>query len=151
VANGEKTNTYDLVDTKDGTDINTSINVTRSIQRIKHDTAILSALFRNRWNHVLCAFTVTNDNSLVNFLADHDTTFPTSPQSIDHDIITQYIEFLLIFSLDIGSSGQSDKVDKSGFSDVGCNVFRCHLIVSCEQEENEDGPGWRQGAWLDHQ
>lgn len=32
--------TYDLVDTKDGTDIDTSVNVTRSIQRIENDTAI---------------------------------------------------------------------------------------------------------------
>jgi hypothetical protein len=31
--------TYHLVDTKDGTDIDTSVNVTRTIQRVKDHTA----------------------------------------------------------------------------------------------------------------
>ena len=85
---------------------------------------------RIRWNHVLCALAVTNDDSLINLLADHDTTFPTSPQGVDHDIITQNIEFLLVFTLDVGGTGQSDKIDKSGFTDVGCDVFGSHLGVS---------------------
>lgn len=85
---------------------------------------------RDRWNHVLCALAVANDDSLINLLADHDTTFPTSPQGVDHDIITQNIEFLLVFTLDVGGTGQSDKIDKSGFTDVGCDVFGSHLGIS---------------------
>jgi len=54
---------------------------------------------------VLGSLGVTNDDSLINLLRDHDATFPTSPQSIDHDIVTQYIQFLLVFTLDICCSG----------------------------------------------
>jgi len=56
-------------------------------------------------NNVLGSLGVANDDSLINLFRDHDTTFPTSPQSIDHNIITEHIQLLLVFTLDVCGSG----------------------------------------------
>ena len=49
--NGAPENTYDTVDTKDGTDVYSGIDVAATVQRIKDDA-------------VLAAFVLFNDNSV---------------------------------------------------------------------------------------
>lgn len=137
--------TYDFVDTKDCTNINTSVNVTRSVQGVEYNTAALSAPLP--WfsvKYVLSTLGVTNDDSLIDLLRNHDATFPTSPQGVHHDIITEHIQFLLIFTLNIGSSGQSNEIDEPSFTDVGCDVFRCDLSSVLRPSRND----WKGLTWM---
>ncbi len=59
----------------------------------------------------LCPLSTTDDDSVVNLLTDQYAAFPASPQRVDHDIVRKDIQFLLIFTLDIGSTCQPDEID----------------------------------------
>jgi hypothetical protein len=82
--------TYHLVDTENGTDIDTGVNVTRTVQRVKDDTAVCqresishvpvqSPTKSNCKNNSLGTLAVADNDSLVDLLADHDTTLPARP------------------------------------------------------------------------
>lgn len=77
---------YHTIDAKDGTNINTSINITATIQGIK-DNDILPAPF--------------NYNSLIVFLGYHHLDFTRSLEAVDENLIGQDIELFDIFALDI--------------------------------------------------
>lgn len=69
----------------------------------------------------------TDDDGLIYLLADQHTTFPGGTKSIDHDIIRQHVELLLIFALNVDGPGDTDEIDESGFAHVGRDVFRRDL------------------------
>lgn len=87
-----------------------------------------------RQRYSLGTLASANDDSLIILLGYHDATFSTCSEGVDHDIVTEDIQLFLVFTLDIGSSGQTDQVDKTGFTDVGCDIFGGHLRGSAHSQ-----------------
>jgi hypothetical protein len=89
---------HDLVYSKDCANVDTGINITASIERIKHDT-------------ILSLVSIFDDDSLVEFLRHKHGGLARCTQGIDHDIIRENVEFLLLFPLHICVAGQTNTSD----------------------------------------
>ena len=80
----------------------------------------------------------SHNNGILNLLRDHHTTLSRSSQSIDHNVIRQNIELLLVIARGVRLARQTDEVDQPGFPDVRCDVFGRDLQVyqldSCVSE-----------------
>ena len=76
----------------------------------------------------LSPLAATDDDGIIHLLADQDATFPRSSERVDHDIIRKNVELLLVLALDVGGAGETDKVDQSGFTDIGGDVFGSDLV-----------------------
>src|SRR5258708_5434686 len=88
---------YDLVDTKDSTNVDTCIDVAATVQRIEDDT-------------VFAAEALFDHDSLVQFFRDEDGRLPRGSKSIDHNIVREHIEFLLFFALNVCLASQAHSV-----------------------------------------
>jgi hypothetical protein len=47
--------------------------------------------------------------------SDQDVALSTSSKSVDHDLITEDIELLLFFSLNVLGTGQTDPIENNDF------------------------------------
>lgn len=136
--NGAPENTYDTVDTKDGTDVYSGIDVAATVQRIKHNTVVALVL-------------VLNDDGFIELLRNKHRCFAGSSEGIDHDVIGQNIQFLLRLALNVGLPGKTDptqdqfgcsrghsddsQVDQTRFPDVGGDEFGRRLNRREEKSE----------------
>jgi hypothetical protein len=79
---------HDFVDPKDGSDIDTSIDIAATIQRIE-DNAVLSLV------------PVFDNDSVIEFFRDEHGRLARRAQGVDHDVIRQDVELFLLFTLDV--------------------------------------------------
>lgn len=86
--------TYHFVNSKDSTDVDTGIDVTAAVKRIENDTVFAPVL-------------LFDDDSIVEFFGDKDSGLPRSAESVDHDVVREDIQFLLLLALDIGFTCQA--------------------------------------------
>lgn len=97
-ASAEGYGSYDLVDSEDGADVDTCVDVAATVQGIEHDAVFaLVALLHN--------------NGVLQLFGNKDCGFARCAEGIHHDIIGQDIQLLLLFALDIGLTGQTDAVE----------------------------------------
>ena len=89
--------TYHFIDAKDCPDIDTSVDVTATVQGVKHD-AVATLEF------------LLDENRVIEFFRDEDGSLARGTQSVDHDVIGEDIQFLLFFALDIGFTSQTDAI-----------------------------------------
>ena len=87
--------THDLVNAKDGPNIDASVDVAASVQWIKHDT-------------VLSSMSLLDDDRVVELLGDEHGCLAGRPEGINHDVVGKDVELLLLLALHIGLTGESD-------------------------------------------
>lgn len=87
--------TYAFVDTKDGTDVDTGVNVGRTVERVKHDA-------------VATAVTGVDDDRVLVLFRDEDGALAGSAERVDHDVVREDVELLLVLALDVGGTGDTD-------------------------------------------
>ena len=86
-----------MIDAKDRSDVYTSVDVAATIQGIEDDA-------------VLPPVAVFDENGLLVLLRDEDRGFSGGPETVDHDIVGQYIELLLFLSLNVRLPSHSDPI-----------------------------------------
>jgi hypothetical protein len=87
--------THNPVYAKDSPDIHTSIDITAAVERIEHNAVFTPVL-------------LLDDDGLFVLLGDEHSGPPGCTKGIYHDIVREHIEFLLLFTLDVGLSGKTD-------------------------------------------
>lgn len=87
--------TYQCVDSKDGPDVNTSVDVAAAVEGVENDT-------------ILASVTLFNDDRVLELLGDKNSRLARCPEGIDHDVIRQDVQLLLFFPLNIGFSCKSN-------------------------------------------
>lgn len=89
--------TYHFVNTKDGSDRDTAINVGGSIEGIKDDA-------------VLALVLGLDHNGLLVFLGDHDSDLVGGSERVHKDLVGNNIQLLLLLALDVGRVGKTSPV-----------------------------------------
>lgn len=87
--------TYQCIDSKDGPDVNTSIDVAAAVEGVKNDT-------------VPTFVTLFDDDRVVQLFGNKNGRLARSPEGIDHDVIGQDVQLFLFLALDIGFSCKSN-------------------------------------------
>jgi hypothetical protein len=117
--------THNPVYAKDRPDIHTSIDVTAAVEGIEHNAVFTPVL-------------LLDDDGFFVLFGDEHSGPPGCTKSIYHDIVREHIEFLLLFTLDVGLSGKTDstleasveraqrqglgaQINKSSFANIRCN------------------------------
>ena len=80
-----------MVNTKDGSDVHTGIDIATAIERIKDDT-VFPPVF------------LVNDDGFFEFFGNQDSSLSGGSERVDHDVVGEDVEFLLFFALNIGVS-----------------------------------------------
>lgn len=88
---------FDQVDAKDGANVDTGVDVARAIQRVEHD-----AVLALRGVEVIADPLLSNKNSFFVLLGHKYRCFAGGPQGIDHNVVREHIQLLLVLALDIG-------------------------------------------------
>ncbi len=89
--------THDFVDTEDGSDVDTCVDITASVEWIEYDA-------------VATAMLLFDDDSIFELLGDEDGGLSGSSEGIDHNVVGEDIEFLLVLALYIGFACQADAI-----------------------------------------
>lgn len=97
----EKRCTHDLVYTKDGADVHTGVDVAAAVERVEDDAVF--ALVR-----------VLDDDGIVDLLRDEHGALAGCPEGVDHDVVREYVEFLLFLALHVCLSRHSDAMCTNG-------------------------------------
>jgi hypothetical protein len=92
-SNSEKT--YDFINAKNGANVNTSVNVAAAVEGVKDDAVGAPVL-------------LLDDDRVLEFLRDKDSGLAGRSQGVDHNVIRQNIELLLLLSLYISLSGEAN-------------------------------------------
>jgi hypothetical protein len=128
--------TYDLVYPEDGPDVDTSVYIAATVQRIEDDAVFPLVL-------------ILDDDSFLVFFRDEHRGLSGGAEGVDHDVIGEDVKFLLFLALDIGLPCQTDsmlrmyqiacgglgsmdiQIDKSSFANISCDELGCDL--NCRQ------------------
>ena len=87
--------TYQCVDSKDGPDVNTSVDVAATIEGVENDT-------------VLASVTFFDDDRVLELFGNKNSRLARSPEGINHDVIGQDVQLLLFLPLNVGFSCKSN-------------------------------------------
>lgn len=82
---------YHCIDTKDGPDVNASIDVAATVKGVENDTELASV-------------TLFDDDRVLELFRNKNSRFARSTEGIDHDIVGQDVQLLLFLPLNIGFS-----------------------------------------------
>jgi hypothetical protein len=97
--------THNLVHSKDGADVDTGVNVGATIQRVKHDTVVALE------TSIISTLTTTaDDDGLLQLLRDQYGSLAGRAEGVDHDLVREDIELLLVLALHVLFAGQTDAV-----------------------------------------
>lgn len=81
--------THDLINPKDRPDIHTSVDIAAPIQGIKHDTVFPLVL-------------ILDNDCVFEFFRDEHCGLAGGAEGVDHDVVGEDVELLLLFALDVG-------------------------------------------------
>lgn len=87
-----KVNAHQVVNTKDGADRNSTVDVAATVQRVKDD-------------NVLALVLALDDNRVLVLFRDHDRNLVRALQRVDENLVGEHIQFLLFLGVDIRRSG----------------------------------------------
>lgn len=104
----KKKKTHDLVNPKDRPDVHTGVDIAAPVEWVKHD-AVLPLVF------------ILDDHRVFEFLRDEHCGLSGGAEGVDHDIVREHVELLLLFALDVGVACQPNAADDNdirSWSDV---------------------------------
>ena len=101
------TATHDSINAKDSADVHTGIDVAATVERVKDDT-------------VLALVRIVDDHRLVKLLRHKHRRPARRAQGVDHDVVREHIELLLLLALHVRLARQADSArDQSVEGRVG--------------------------------
>ena len=86
-----------MVDAKDGADVHTSVDVAAAVQRVKDDA-------------VLALISVLDDDGILQLLRDEYGALAGRTEGVNHDVVREHVELLLLLALDVRLARESDAV-----------------------------------------
>jgi len=107
--------TYDFVDSKDGPDRDTTINVGASVEGIKDDTVLAPVL-------------IFDENSVLVLLRDHDRHLVGRSKCIHKDLVRNDIQFFLVFALNVRGVGKAGPIRRGEQKER--DEFNCNMAAS---------------------
>jgi len=87
--------THNFVDSKDGPNINAGIDIAAAIKRVEHDA-------------IRAPVALLDDDCVIEFLGNKNGGPAGSAEGVDHDIVSEDVEFLLFLALYVRLSREPD-------------------------------------------